>query len=85
MADMDPTKPCYGEMFPDLDRLEPNQPLAGKAFEVLLASRGIGVSARRAAVRPEGWEACTACAHYRDCYDLSMARLALATALENRT
>lgn len=81
MAD---AKDCYGAMFPDLDRLNLNRPLAGKAFEVLVSSQGIGVSARQVKLRPEGWDECTACRDYRDCYDLSMAKLALATALEMR-
>jgi hypothetical protein len=46
---------------------------------------GIGVSSRQVKVRPDGWEACTSCEHYRDCYDLSMAKMMLALALEART
>jgi hypothetical protein len=76
---------CYGTMFPDLDRLDINKPLAGKVFEVLVESRGIGVSSRQVAVWPEGWDECTACENHRDCYDLSMAKLALTTALAGRT
>lgn len=76
---------CYGRMFPDLDRLEVNRPLAGKAFEVLVRSLGIGVASRRVTVRPDEWSECTACEGYRDCYDLSMAKLALATGLGSRT
>ena len=75
----------YGTKFPDLDRLDLNKPLVGKAFEVLVESHGIGVSSRQVAVRPEGWDECTACENYRDCYDLSMAKLALTTALVAQT
>ena len=78
-------KDCYGTMFPDLSRLDVNRPLAGKALQVLVESRGIGVSSRQVTVRPDGWDECTACKSYRDCYDLSMAKLALATALDART
>jgi len=78
-------KNCYGTMFPDLDRLDINKPLAGKAFDVLVRSQGIGVSSRQVDVRPEGWDECTACGNYLDCYDLSMAKLALTTALAART
>ena len=77
-------KGCYGTMFPDLGRLELNKPLHGQAFEVFVESRGIGVSSRQVRVRPEGWEACTSCERYRDCYDLSMAKMTLALALEAR-
>ena len=77
-------KDCYGTMFPNLDRVDLNKPSSGKAFDVLVESHGIGVSSRQVTVRPEGWDECTACENYRDCYDLSMARLALATALAAR-
>lgn len=77
-------KDCYGTMFPNLDRVDLNKPSSGKAFDVLVESHGIGVSSRQVTVRPEGWDKCTACDNYRDCYDLSMAKLALATALAAR-
>lgn len=77
-------KDCYGTMFPDLDRVDLNKPSSGKAFDVLVKSHGIGVSSRQVTVRPEGWDECTACENYRDCYDLSMAKLALTTALAAR-
>jgi len=77
-------KDCYGTMFPDLGRLEFNTPLRGRVFEVLVKSLGIGVSSRQVNIRPEGWEACTSCERYRDCYDLSMAKMTLALALEAR-
>lgn len=76
---------CYGTMFPGLDRLDINKPLAEKAFDVLVRSQGTGVSSRQVDVRPEGWDERTACGNYRDCCDLSMAKLALTTALADRT
>jgi len=77
-------KDCYGAMFPDMDQVNLNKPLAGKAFDVLVESQGIGVSPRQVTVRPESWDECTAFESYRDCYDLSMAKLALTTALDSR-
>lgn len=71
-------------MFPNLDRVDLNQPSSGKAFDVLVESHGLGVSCRQVTVRPEGWDECTACEVYRDGYDLSMASLALATVLDAR-
>jgi hypothetical protein len=76
---------CVGEMFPDLDTMERNRQVAGRAFTVLIESHGIGVSARRVKVNHAGWEQCRACEDYRDCYDLGMAKLALGTALRART
>ena len=63
---MEPARTCCVTMFPDLGRAAHNKPLAGKAFEVLVESRGIGVSSRQVAVRTDGWDECTACENYRD-------------------
>ena len=77
-------KRCYGDMFPDLDRLEDNRPLQGKAFTVKIESRGIGVSGRTVTVNTDGWTACVACERYRDCYDLSMGKLLLTHVVDSR-
>jgi hypothetical protein len=82
---MDDRPDCYGAMFPDLDRLRHNQPVEGRALAVWVESRGIGISRRRVEVDPGGWAACTACGHYRHCYDLSVAKLLLGLALDART
>jgi hypothetical protein len=68
---------CYGDMFPDLDRLEHNCPLQGKAFTVLIECQGVAVTGRRITVNRDQWSQCVACEHYRNCYDLSMAKLLL--------
>ena len=74
---------CYGEMFPDFTRLEKNRPLSSAAFTALVESRGIGDQGRKLEVKPEGWENCVACADYRTCYDLSLAKLLMKTLLAN--
>jgi hypothetical protein len=71
-------------MFPDLDRLQHNHPLQGKAFAVLVESKGIGVSGRTITVNPDQWTNCVACEHYRDCYDLSMGKLLFTHVVESR-
>jgi hypothetical protein len=78
---MEGKPPCYGTMFPDLDRLEYNTPCRGKAFTVLVTSQGIGVQSRTVTVDEAGWEACQRCPAYRSCYDLCLARLSLQDAL----
>ena len=75
---------CYGRMFPDLDRLDSNQPLAGAAFTVLVESQGIGISGRSVPVDRAKWRQCVACERYRDCYDLSMAQLLLTHVVDSR-
>ncbi len=73
-----PDKPdCYGTMFPDLDRLEHNQPCRGKAFTAVVKSQGIGIQSRSLTVDEKEWDACQACPVYRSCYDLCVARLTL--------
>ena len=68
---------CYGQLFPDLDRLEPNRPCRGKVFTVLIRSAGVGVQSRDLTVDEAQWETCQACPWYRSCYDLGSARLSL--------
>lgn len=74
---------CYGQMMPDLSRLEYNAPLKGQAFVVEARSQGIGVQELRMTVNAAGWERCLACPDYRTCYDLSMAKLVLHRALRD--
>jgi len=75
---------CCGNMFPDLDGLDYNQPLAGGAFAVLVQSKGIGPSSRSVKVDPARWRQCIACERYRDCYDLSVAKLLLTHVVDSR-
>jgi hypothetical protein len=77
-------KSCYGDMFPDVDRLENNCPLQGQAFTVLVESKGIGVSGRAITVNSDRWKMCVACERYRDCYDLSMAKLLFTHVVDSR-
>jgi hypothetical protein len=72
---------CYGGMAPDFERLRYNRPAEGKAFRVLVESVGVGTQRRELTFKPEGWAGCVECPDYRTCYDLSMAKLALSSAL----
>jgi hypothetical protein len=74
---------CYGTMFPDFTRLERNKPLSSSAFTALVEGHGMGVQGRKLEVKGEGWEKCVACADYRTCYDLSLAKLLMNTMLVN--
>ena len=74
-------KQCYGNLFPDLARLEYNKPIEGKAFRVLVTSAGIGVQSHTLEVKADEWRDCVNCEAYHDCYDLSMAKLLLHQAL----
>jgi hypothetical protein len=76
---------CYGGMFPDMDTVEHNRQVSGRAFGVRVDSQGIGIAGRSVSVDREGWAQCRGCESYGGCYDLSMAKLALGTALHVRT
>jgi hypothetical protein len=76
---------CYGNLFPDLNQLDVNKTIKGRAFAVLVESKGIGVSARTVSVDRKAWEQCIACEDYRSCYDLSIAKLLLTHVVETRT
>ena len=72
---------CYGGMVPDFEHLRYNRPTEGKAFRVFVESVGMGTQRRELTFAPESWEACVECPDYQTCYDLSMAKLALSSAL----
>ena len=74
---------CYGTMFPDFTRLERKKKLEGRAFTALVVSSGTGAQGRSLKVKQEAWEGCVACADYRTCYDLSLAKLEMNNILMN--
>ncbi|MBT7303154.1 MAG: hypothetical protein HN849_26720 [Victivallales bacterium] len=80
-----PEKPeCYGKMLPDLSQLEYNQPCRGKVFTVCLESLGIGIQSRKLTADSAQWDLCQQCPVFASCRDLSMMRLALERALDER-
>ena len=73
---------CYGNLFPDLHNLQFSEKQAGKAFTATLSRQyGYGPYISAVDVNLPQWESCVACEHYRTCYDLSAAKLMLATGL----
>lgn len=74
---------CYGTMFPDFTRLKCKEKLEGRAFMAMVVSSGTGSHGRGLEVKREGWEKCVACAEYRTCYDLSLAKLEMNNVLMN--
>jgi len=71
--------------FSDLERLQYNRPLEGRALAVVVESHGIGVSGWRVTIKPEGWAEDTTRENHTNCYGLSMAKVRLAMALDQRT
>ena len=72
---------CYGTLLPDFEHLNYNKPTEGKAFRVFVENIGAGRQRREEELKPEAWDVCIACAEYRACCELSMAKLALHQAL----
>jgi hypothetical protein len=72
---------CYGNMFPDLLRLQPNVPLHGHVMSVKVTSLGIGVHDREVELHRDKWEKCIECDDYRSCYDLSLAKVSVTASL----
>lgn len=73
---------CYGHLFPEVDKLEFNKPCTGEVFSVTLTRHGFGsIQSREMDYNKEKWDACTQCDRYQSCYDLSMAKLSLWSAI----
>lgn len=69
------TRPeCYGNLMPDLSRLNINRPTEGKAFNVFVEKIGCGVQRREMTMKPEEWEKCEDCPSFDGCYHLSAAK-----------
>lgn len=77
-------KSCYGQMFPDTLHVDTNRVVSGKAFSYELPSMGLARSDRQVHVIGEAWEDCLSCHDFEHCYKLSMAKLALETAISDK-
>jgi hypothetical protein len=72
-------------MFPSLLNLREDQPSAGTVFSVTLErAGGMWRTNRSVTADLERWNECLQCDHFEDCYKLSMAKLALESAVQNR-
>ena len=76
---------CYGRMFPDLLHLPEGRPARGRVFTVLLERvGGMFRGGRSVAADLAAWEECRRCPRVEDCYKLSMAKLALESAVQDQ-
>ena len=85
----DPARPCCetpaaADLVPDLLNLKTNQSNRGRVASIVIKSRGIGVQRSELIVNNKAWEECVKTPHFRACYDLSMAKLALQSSLSGR-
>lgn len=81
-------KDCCGNMFPDSLHLKDNLPNEGKVFTVWMKSPKGSVLPvhpdRSIKVKHEQWEDCQQCVDFENCYKLSMAKIALETAVASQ-
>lgn len=72
---------CFGNIYPDLTRVEYNKKIAGKVFSVRIDSHGLVHQAPRLKADMKAWEDCQECELYQSCFDFSNAKLAMRQAL----
>ncbi len=78
-------KDCYGSMFPDTLHLNDNVANTGQVFTVRVEKPEGGVlpvcTSRSIEVDIDQWKVCQLCADYESCYKLSLAKIALESAI----
>ena len=77
-------KECFGKMYPDDLHLRNNEPNKGKVFTVHLSCSYGVINTRRdrqIEVDIDEWDDCQKCPEFESCYKLSLARVALESAI----
>ena len=78
-------KDCFGSIFPDSLNLKNNVPNQGKVFTVWMKQLEGSVlpvqSDRSIETDLKQWEACQQCPEFGSCYKLSIAKMALESAI----
>lgn len=76
---------CYGRTFPDPLHFVDNQASFGKVLGLKLESIPWACrTGRSIQVDEQAWEHCLACPQFAHCYQLCMAKLALAAAIASQ-
>lgn len=74
---------CFGNIYPDLTKVEYNKEIVGKVFRVRLNSHGLVHERPRLKADIKAWEECQRCELYRSCFDFSTAKLVMREALRH--
>jgi hypothetical protein len=78
-------KDCYGAMFPPTLQVDADRPVRGKVFAYqLLTPGGIMRADRRISADVEAWDECVTCDDFDHCYKLSLGRLLLEVAINEK-
>jgi hypothetical protein len=73
---------CFGKMFPDVLHVESDRPQRGKVFSTLLERAGGMIRCNReVTANIKQWDDCHKCPEFGECYQLSMGKLLLASAI----
>lgn len=72
---------CFGNIYPDLTRVEFNKKIAGKVFSFSIDSHGLVHEKPRLKADTMAWEDCQECELYQSCFDFSNAKLSMQQAL----
>lgn len=76
---------CYGSMFPNVLALPEDRPTSGRVFSVMLTrAGGMWRSRRSVTADSKQWGECLKCDGFEGCYKLSMAKLALESAVQDQ-
>jgi len=73
---------CYGKMFPDLNELQYKKKYSGKVFSAKINHQPIAITSREIYVDDKQWQKCLKCDSFTSCYNLSMAKLNLISAIK---
>lgn len=76
-------KTCHGTMFPDVLSSDLTGRHVGKALSFSIQNIGLSRGQRSVDVDIAAWDECVSCSEFEDCYKLSMAKLALQSAIRD--
>ena len=68
-------KSCFGTIYPDLEQFQFGKPFAGKVFQISISSQGAGHRDRKLEIDLNACQGCQQCGDFRNCFDLSTAKL----------
>jgi len=68
-------KPCFGAIYPDIEKFQFGKPLNGKVFQITVNTLGPGNRQRDMQIDVNAWEECRRCDDFQNCLDFSNAKL----------
>jgi hypothetical protein len=68
-------KTCFGTIYPDLEKFQFGNPMAGKVFQICIDTVGPGQRDRKLETDLNAWQECQRCEDFRNCFDFSSAKL----------